>query len=136
MRLLLDTNTALSGLFSVDGLAGQLLQLWRSSYFEWISCSAQMLEMAQVLRRPKIVTRIAGGTTSCEKFMKEMHASCSFYPVQAPYPAICRDPDDDFLIALLVQSKADYLISGDKDVLALQTTYPNILTAREFLSRL
>lgn len=33
---------------------------------------------------------------------------------------ICRDPKDDFLLALAKQSKADYLITGDKDLLTLK----------------
>lgn len=34
---------------------------------------------------------------------------------------ICRDPKDDFLLALAKQSKANYLITGDKDLLTLKT---------------
>lgn len=33
---------------------------------------------------------------------------------------VCRDPKDNFLLALAKDGKADYLITGDKDLLDLQ----------------
>lgn len=35
------------------------------------------------------------------------------------YPNICRDPKDDFLLGLIRVSKANYLITGDQDLLVL-----------------
>lgn len=34
---------------------------------------------------------------------------------------LCQDPKDDFLLSLAIDSKADYLISGDNDLLELKT---------------
>jgi putative PIN family toxin of toxin-antitoxin system len=34
---------------------------------------------------------------------------------------VCRDPDDNILLALTVDGKADYIVSGDKDLLDLVT---------------
>lgn len=34
--------------------------------------------------------------------------------------AICRDPNDNFLLALAKDGKADYLLTGDKDLLELK----------------
>ncbi len=33
---------------------------------------------------------------------------------------VCRDPDDDRILACAVAAKADYLVSGDSDLLDLQ----------------
>jgi len=46
---------------------------------------------------------------------------------------ICRDPKDDFLPELADRSKADFLISGDKYVLAIKN-YKNtkIITLKDF----
>ena len=32
---------------------------------------------------------------------------------------VCRDPDDDAVLACAVSTKADYIVSGDKDLLVL-----------------
>lgn len=33
---------------------------------------------------------------------------------------ICRDPDDDIVLACAISAKADYIVSGDKDLLVLK----------------
>ena len=35
----------------------------------------------------------------------------------------CRDPKDNFLLELAVDGKADYLITGDKDLLELKSVH-------------
>lgn len=46
---------------------------------------------------------------------------------------ICRDPKDNFLLDLIDFSKADYLVTGDKDLLALNPfKTAQILTPNEF----
>ena len=54
--------------------------------------------------------------------------------------SICRDPKDDAYLSLCVAIRADYLITGDKDLLAVDPlrfpAFPNelkILTPRQFL---
>lgn len=39
--------------------------------------------------------------------------------LSATPPAICRDPDDDWILALAVEAKCEFIITGDKDLLAL-----------------
>ncbi|MCU0382554.1 MAG: putative toxin-antitoxin system toxin component, PIN family [Cyclobacteriaceae bacterium] len=49
---------------------------------------------------------------------------------------ICRDPKDDFLLALAKVSKADFLVTGDKDLLSLYTYgKTKIITANELRKR-
>lgn len=48
-------------------------------------------------------------------------------------PSICRDPKDDFLLELSRASRADYLITGDKDLLELEKyKKTEIIPAKEF----
>ncbi|MEM7533787.1 MAG: putative toxin-antitoxin system toxin component, PIN family, partial [Chloroflexota bacterium] len=35
-------------------------------------------------------------------------------------PQICRDPKDDYLLAYAIAGKADYIVTGDKDLLVLE----------------
>lgn len=50
--------------------------------------------------------------------------------------AISRDPDDDYLVALVTDSGADRLVSGDGDLLALAAHDPRILSPRMLLDEL
>ena len=46
----------------------------------------------------------------------------------------CRDPKDDKVLELAVSGKADYIISGDKDLLVLNPfRHIAVITADEFL---
>jgi putative PIN family toxin of toxin-antitoxin system len=49
---------------------------------------------------------------------------------------LCRDPKDNFLLALAIDSKAKFLITGDKDLLELKTfKKTTILTITEYLKK-
>ena len=43
--------------------------------------------------------------------------ACAHWVDLAPYPVYCRDPDDDKFIATALQAQADWLVSGDRDLL-------------------
>ena len=52
-----------------------------------------------------------------------------------PIPAVTRDPKDDYLLAHAVLGAADYLVSGDQDLLVLERLEGvKIVTPREFLA--
>lgn len=49
---------------------------------------------------------------------------------------VCRDPKDDKLLELAVSGNADFLVTGDKDLLVLNPFRGvEIITPREFLDR-
>jgi len=48
---------------------------------------------------------------------------------------VCRDPKDNFLLAIAKDSQADYLVTGDQDLLILEKFYgTKIISYRKFLS--
>ncbi|MBX2899681.1 MAG: putative toxin-antitoxin system toxin component, PIN family [Cyclobacteriaceae bacterium] len=48
---------------------------------------------------------------------------------------LCRDPKDDFLLALAIDSKADYLITGDNELLELKAIEKTkIVTITDYMS--
>ena len=49
-------------------------------------------------------------------------------------PAVTRDPKDDYLLAYALVGQADYLVTGDRDLLVLgQVEHTRIVTARDFV---
>lgn len=51
-------------------------------------------------------------------------------------PTICRDPKDNYLLALSEMSKSDYLITGDNDLLVLQSyDETEILRLEDFIKK-
>jgi putative PIN family toxin of toxin-antitoxin system len=50
---------------------------------------------------------------------------------------LCRDPKDDFLLSLAIDSKADYLITGDNDLLVQRTIgKTKIITMADYLAQI
>jgi putative PIN family toxin of toxin-antitoxin system len=50
---------------------------------------------------------------------------------------LCRDPKDDFLLSLAIDSKADYLITGDNDLLVQNTIgKTKIITMADYLAKM
>lgn len=135
MNLILDTNIVLSALFKPQSTPAALIALWREKRFGWLTCREQVLELVSVLSRPKIAARIQAGNLQSQELLSLMDTYCEFFALAAPYPAVCRDAQDDYLLALLVQSKAAYLVTGDKDLLVLRPQF-SILTPAELRTRL
>jgi len=56
------------------------------------------------------------------RFLLLLQSLCEEIPlITAAIPPLTRDPKDDYLIAYAVIGQADYLVSGDKELLLLQT---------------
>lgn len=55
-----------------------------------------------------------------------------------PVPAVLRDPKDDFLLTAAVLGEADYLVTGDRDLLDIRDhlIQPRIVTVAEFVQLL
>jgi putative PIN family toxin of toxin-antitoxin system len=126
-KVIIDTNVFLSGIL-FGGNPRKIIQLWLDNKF--ILCLSPELkaEILGKLKRkfalpPKELQSIEEALdTKSNKFMPKTKLN------------ICRDPQDNFLFELAYESKADFIISGDKLVLELEK-YKNtkIITPKKFL---
>jgi putative PIN family toxin of toxin-antitoxin system len=59
-------------------------------------------------------------------------------PFPRPFPARTRDPDDDYLLAYALRDRADFLVTGDRDLLELAPTIapPRIVDPGAFVREL
>ena len=135
MKCVIDTNLAVSSLISPGGPPAGVLQAWREGGLEWVSCIEQIDELFVTLTLPRIYAKVRGGLPVAKQLIQEIEKSVALQALVSPIPAICRDPKDDYLFALFDQGHADWIISGDKDVVALKGRYP-VLTPRELIDRL
>ena len=113
-RVVIDTNIWISFLIGKH-LAG-LHRHIDSGRVEVVTCEAQLRELADVLNRPRIRKYIS--EVQAETFLDLLcEIALMVEPVQGP--TICRDPKDDYLLYTAIAAQADYLVSGDNDVLTL-----------------
>ena len=80
---------------------------------------ALLAELARVLERPKFDVILQRSNTSRLQTLAQVRQLAE---VIAPPPLaqpVCRDPDDDAVLALALSAQADFVISGDDDLLSL-----------------
>jgi putative PIN family toxin of toxin-antitoxin system len=120
IRAVLDTNVVLSGLFW-HGTPHALIDRVREGTLTFISSPALLAELTEAIARPKFDTILVRSNTSRERSLAEAR---ELTEVIAPPPLaepVCRDPDDDAVLALGVAAKVDFIVSGDRDLLTLKT---------------
>jgi putative PIN family toxin of toxin-antitoxin system len=104
---------------------------------ELVTSPKLLAEVADVLRRPR--RRRYLSTEEATRYVDDLAAlTVQLNDPAEPHAAVCRDPRDDYLVALARLSGADALVTGDLDLLAI---YPNeleneILTPRLLVERL
>ena len=113
-RVVIDTNIWISFLIGKH-LAG-LHRHIDSGRVEVVTCETQLRELADVLNRPRIRKYIS--EVQAETFL-DLLCEIALLVEPAQGPAICRDPKDDYLLYMAIAAQADYLVSGDYDLLTL-----------------
>ena len=114
-RVVIDTNIWISFLIG-KRLAG-LHRYIDSGRVEVATCEAQLRELSDVLARPRIRKYIPA--EQAEEFLELL---CEVVLLVRPEqgPPLCRDPKDDYLLYTAMAARADYLVSGDNDLLSLR----------------
>jgi putative PIN family toxin of toxin-antitoxin system len=131
VRAVLDPNVLVSAAISPAGPSRQILTAWTDQRFELIASSTLLEELADVLARPKFRRYISAALVT--EFIDGLSQNAVFVKDPPEPPGISPDPDDDYLIALAQAAGADYIVSGDRDLLDLVDPHPPVLTPRQFL---
>ena len=134
MKVVLDTNVLVSALLKRDGVPGRLLQSVWDGTLDLVLSEALLTELRDVLRYPKIRKRLVANSIEVELFLELL----PFFTIQVDLSGIKvprpRDAADAMVLATFVAGQADWLVSGDEDLLVLADQYP-ILTPAAFVAR-
>ena len=134
LKALLDTNQLVSSLLAPQGLQRRLIDAWRERAFALLLALGQVEEVADVLTRPKIAKKYRITPGDGHAFLKLLRAEAILAPHE-PAPGVCRDPDDDYVLGCAASGGAEYLVTGDNDLLAVsQYCDVVIVDARAFLT--
>jgi putative PIN family toxin of toxin-antitoxin system len=115
VRAVFDTNVLVAA-FVTEGICSKILTRGRKKQFLLIGCPAILQEFERVLVKKLSASR--NETQNAIHIVSEaMH--CMVQPSQFEQ-SICRDPDDDVILACALEGKADYLVTGDADLLELK----------------
>lgn len=135
MRVVLDTNVLLSGLMYPGSTPGKVVHAWRAARFELVMTVEQLSEIGHTLSYPKIRKILRWDRATIEGFIRQLYLRSKLVDISGTAVSVPADPGDDFVLATLIASEAECLVTGDADLLALRDRYP-ILTPAEFVQRL
>ncbi len=135
MKIVLDTNVLLSGLMYPNSVPGQIVNAWRDAQFDVAISLEQLREIGRVLAYPKISKVLQWDQESIEKFIKQLMLRMELVELGNAGVKVPRDPSDTPILTTLVVSKADFLVTGDSDLLSLRKEFP-ILKPAEFVEKL
>lgn len=128
-RIILDTNLWIS--FLITKNYTEIDDLIKTKKVVLIFSTELIEEFIDVVKRPKFRKYFA--KKDVEQLLNMFDQFADLIPVTSKLQ-LCRDEKDDFLLNLAVDGKADYLVTGDKDLLMLDKirntailTYPELL---------
>jgi putative PIN family toxin of toxin-antitoxin system len=132
IRVILDTNVLVSALL-FSGKLGRIIEGWKSGAFVPVFSRETFDEFRRVLSYPKFSLTVQEIAALIED---EVLPFCEVVKIGEEILGVCRDPADDPFLSCAVAASADYIISGDKDLLALGS-FRNIpiVTAAAFLRK-
>ncbi len=115
MKVVFDTNVLVSA-FVAEGVCSKLLGRARRRQFELITCPFILKELETVLLKKLSATK-----SETRQVLRILAEAISALVQQAhPVSGICRDPDDDHILSCSIAASADYLVTGDSDLLELR----------------
>jgi putative PIN family toxin of toxin-antitoxin system len=129
LRLVIDTNIWISYLLGSDFT--EFDSVLQSKPVVLLFSEELLSEFLEVAQRPKFKKYF--GVEDLTALIASMEDFTEWVTIRSIIRT-CRDPKDDFLLALALDGKATHLITGDKDLLALHPFHDvNIIRMTEFL---
>jgi uncharacterized protein len=118
VQAVLDTNVLLSGLLW-RGPSYALLEQVRSGSVTFLSSPELLAELSEVLARPKFDAIVSRSGTTRAHMLAQIRMLAEVTDPPPLTQPVCRDPDDDAVLALARAAQADVIVSGDDDLLSL-----------------
>jgi len=128
VTVVLDTNVMVAALVT-QGLCHEVVQ--RTIRAHAIVSSPPLLDELERALRDKFSI-----TPQAQVFLRELRHSIRLVEAVGLATPVCRDPDDDVVLATAVAAQASIIVTGDEDLLVLgEYNGIAILSPRQFLQR-
>ena len=119
MRLVLDTNTVVSGLLW-GNKPSLLIEAALAGRVEIFTSHTLLLELEDVLPRSKFARRVAASGFAVAQ-LSARFALLAKTVAPAVISPVSADPDDDHVLACALAAQADLVVSGDSHLLNLKS---------------
>lgn len=136
-RVAIDTNVFVSSLIRRQSPPGRVVWQWLDGHIQLVMSTWQQTEITEILQRPSIENVLRASLEERLQVIDGIHAATTIAPTSYPVGLQVRDPKDTPILAAAIAGDADYLVTGDDDLLSLRDDPRigrlQIVTPREFL---
>jgi uncharacterized protein len=129
ISIVLDTNVLLPSIAYPNSIPGKIIAAWRNAGIEVVLSHYILSELLRVL--PKLNHRLGWSQQQIQDFIDSLAFLANLVKPLPTDEINLRDQADQPVLGTLLASKLNYLVTGDKDLLALVNQYP-IVTPAEF----
>ena len=134
VKAVLDTNILVSGLVAEQGYPRQILDAWLEGHYILVISLYLVEELVHVLSYPRIAKRLRLDEEELAVILAALLSEAEVTPGRLHLPGVTRDPKDDAVMACAKEGEADYIVSGDRDLLVLgEYEGIRIVTPRRFV---
>jgi putative PIN family toxin of toxin-antitoxin system len=133
-RVVLDTNIVLSALLFSRGRSAWIRLAWQGQRFQPLVCRESVEELMRTLSYPKFKL----SASDQQDLLADYLPYVEVVTLTTPWPDLpaCRDRKDQVFLVLAHLGKADALITGDADLLAIQHEFPGLIMTGETFAAL
>ena len=118
MRAVIDTNILIRALIKPDGTVGPILTRLADGEYTLVYSEPLLDELLEKLALPRIRTKYGIDNDVIESLLHLLALRAELVSPTRRMK-ICRDPDDDRVIEAALDGHANYIVSGDADLLTL-----------------
>jgi uncharacterized protein len=133
LRVVLDTNVLASGIAFGNGIPARIIGAWERGSIKVVLSHHILGELARIL--PRFDYKLHWTPSEYADLIDILTLRAELVEPESLDPKAARDPDDIPVLGTLLASKADYLITGDDDLLSLTEQYAAIISPADFWRR-
>src|SRR3990172_6080021 len=120
-RAVVDTNVLVSGFVRSNPQAApsRVLDAWRLRLFALVTSDHILAELEATFAQPYFRSRLNPQQVS--DILDLVHSRAIIVPITVSVHGVATHPEDDMILATAVSAKADYLITGDAQLLKVDS---------------
>ena len=128
--MVLDTNVLASGIVYRKSIPGRIVGAWHQGAVNAVLSRHILAELARIL--PRFNHKLQWQPSDFEDYIDILSLQVELVEPEPLSGKAVRDPDDIPVLGTFLAAGADYLVTGDGDLLALADRYPSIVTPADF----
>lgn len=114
IRAVIDVNLLVRSLLSTTGGSAQLVQALKHQWFVPVTSRQHLLELYRVLGYPRLARKYGITRRQRQRLVAQLYQRSAWVEPSGRL-AVCRDPNDDYLLEMALLGRATHIVTEDED---------------------